>query len=131
MNMLNNIGELHDYYKFSYTHNQLILKKLMIIIEEYYSKERSLDFYASKMNLSIQHLCFIIKNETGKTLKDILAEFVIRDAQNRLLFTGMSIQEIAYSLNFADQSFFGRYFKRYSGVSPRTFRKLRNSRLYT
>ncbi len=60
---------------------------------------------------------------TGKTVTDIIAKLVITDAEAKLKSTDFTIQEIAYSLNFPDISFFGKYFKRYTGMSPKQYRE--------
>ena len=78
-----------------------------------------------KCTLSPQHLSTTIKKTTGKTLTDIISTFVIRDAQAKLRSTELTIQEIAYSLNFPDISFFrGNIFKRYTGMSPKQYRNM-------
>lgn len=59
------------------------------------------------MHLSPQHLSTTIKKITGKTLTDIISSFIINDAKAKLKSTEMTIQEIAYSLNFPDISFSG------------------------
>ena len=107
-----------------YSRSEEIVKDLIRIIVENYKKERNIAFYAEKVHLSPQHLCTTIKKATGKTLTDIISSFVIRDAQAKLRSTDLSIQEIAYSLNFSDTSFFGKYFKRYTGMSPKQYRNM-------
>ena len=73
--------------------------------------------------------CFIyplsttVNKITGKTVTDIIAKLVITDAEAKLKSTDLTIQEIAYSLNFPDISFFGKYFKRYTGMSPKQYRE--------
>ena len=69
-----------------------------------------------------QHLCMIVKQKTGRSVSDIIADMVIMDAKSQLKSTDMTIQEISYSLNFPNVSFFGKYFKRYVGASPQKFR---------
>lgn len=105
-----------------YNRNQEIVKELVRIVIQYYKTERNVSFYAEKMHLSPQHLSTTIKKITGKTLTDIISSFIIHDAQAKLRSTEMTIQEIAYSLNFPDISFFGKYFKRYTGMSPKQYR---------
>lgn len=107
-----------------YNRNQEIVKDLIRLVTEHYRQERNISFYADKMHLSPQHLSTTIKKTTGKTLTDIISTFVIRDAQGKLRSTELTIQEIAYSLNFTDISFFGKYFKRYTGVSPKQYRNM-------
>lgn len=110
--------------KLRYNRNEEIVKDLVKVIIDNYKTERSISFYADKMHLSPQHLSTTIKKTTGKTLTDIISSFVIRDAQAKLKSTELTIQEIAYSLNFPDISFFGKYFKRYTGMSPKQFRNM-------
>ena len=64
----------------------------------------------------------IVKQKTGRSVSDIIADMVIMDAKSQLKSTDLTIQEIAYSLNFPNVSFFGKYFKRYVGISPQKFR---------
>ena len=47
---------------------------------------------------------------------------VIMDAKAQLKSTEASVQSIAYSLNFTNMSFFGKYFKRHVGISPQEYR---------
>lgn len=105
-----------------YNRNQEIVKELVRIVVMNYHTERNVGFYADKMHLSPQHLSTTIKKITGKTLTDIISSFIINDAKAKLKSTEMTIQEIAYSLNFPDISFFGKYFKRYTGMSPKQYR---------
>ena len=105
-----------------YNRNQEIVKELVRTVVMNYHTERNVSFYAEKMHLSPQHLSTTIKKITGKTLTDIISSFIINDAKAKLKTTEMTIQEIAYSLNFPDISFFGKYFKRYTGMSPKQYR---------
>ena len=58
-----------------------------------------------------------------KTAHEIIADFVILSAKRMLKTTTMSIQEISDELNFANQSFFGKFFKQNTGLSPSSYRK--------
>lgn len=100
-----------------------IVKKLSRLIIANYTKERSPAFYADLLHLTPQHLSTTVSKVTGKKVTDIIAQLVIIDAQAKLRSTNLSIQEVAYSLNFPNVSFFGKYFKRYTGLSPRAFRE--------
>lgn len=105
-----------------YNRNQEIVKELVRMVVMNYHTERNVGFYADKLHLSPQHLSTTIKKITGKTLTDIISSFIINDAKAKLKSSEMTIQEIAYSLNFPDISFFGKYFKRYTGMSPKQYR---------
>lgn len=105
-----------------YNRNHEIVKELVRMVVMNYHTERNVGFYADKLHLSPQHLSTTIKKITGKTLTDIISSFIINDAKAKLKSSEMTIQEIAYSLNFPDISFFGKYFKRYTGMSPKQYR---------
>ena len=64
----------------------------------------------------------MVKDVTGRTCTDIISSMVIMDAKSQLKLTDASIQEISDALNFANISFFGKYFKRYVGMSPLEYR---------
>lgn len=99
-----------------------IYKDFLRAVRLHYRKERSVAFYAEVLAISQQHLGTTVKQVSGQTLSDIIAHLVIMDAQAQLRSTDLPIQQIAYSLNFPDVSFFGKYFKRYVGVSPQKYR---------
>lgn len=99
-----------------------ISKKFIQLVMENYTSNRQTSFYASQLSITSQHLCMIIKQKTGRSVSDIIADMVIMDAKSQLKATDLTIQEISYSLNFPNVSFFGKYFKRYVGVSPQHYR---------
>lgn len=105
-----------------YSRNHEIVRELLRMAIQNYRTERNVSFYADKLHLSPQHLSTTVKKVTGKTLTEIISKLVIHDAQAKLRSSELTIQEIAYSLNFPDISFFGKYFKRYTGMSPKQYR---------
>lgn len=104
------------------TRSDEIQKKFLGLVMKHYTSNRQTSFYASHLSISPQHLCMIVKQKTGRSVSDIIADMVIMDAKSQLKSTDLTIQEISYSLNFPNVSFFGKYFKRYVGVSPQKFR---------
>lgn len=99
-----------------------ICRELIQLIMQHYQTERRAQFYASKLGVSIQHLSTTVKEVTGKNTLNIISYIVIMDAKAKLKSTNMTIQEIAYSLNFPSASFFGKYFKKHVGMTPVEFR---------
>ncbi|WP_294589804.1 helix-turn-helix domain-containing protein [uncultured Bacteroides sp.] len=99
-----------------------ICRELVQLVIENYTNERRAQFYADKLGVSLQHLSTTIKQVTGKNVLDIIAHVVMVDVKAKLKSTDMTIQEIAYSLNFPSASFFGKYFKRHMGMSPLEYR---------
>ncbi len=99
------------------------VKDFMHLIHEYHRSERSVSFYASRLFISPKYLSLIIKESTGRSAAEWIDEYVILEAKNMLRFSGKNIQQIAYDLNFANQSAFGKYFKHLTGMSPTQFQK--------
>ena len=100
-----------------------ILWKFLTLLKEYHKQQRSVNFYADKLYISPKHLSSVIKQMSHKTAHEIIANFVILSAKRMLKTTTMSIQEISDELNFANQSFFGKFFKQNTGLSPSSYRK--------
>ena len=80
-------------------------------------------FYARQLNITPKYLSSVVKEVSGKTAARWIDESVILEAKTLLKYSGMSIQEIAYSLNFSTQSFFGKYFKQHTGTSPSRYKR--------
>lgn len=99
-----------------------ICKELVQAVTQHYTTERRAQFYADTLGISLQHLSTTVKLVTGKNVLDIIAYVVIMDAKAKLKSTRMTIQEVAFSLNFPSASFFGKYFRRYVGMTPLEFR---------
>lgn len=102
--------------------NEEISKEFAQLVVQHYSKERSITFYAQKIGITPTHLSNTVKHTTGRTVMDIISEMVITDAKAQLKSTHSPINEISDSLNFANVSFFGKYFKRHVGVGPLKYR---------
>lgn len=100
-----------------------ILWKFLTLLKQYHKEERTVNFYADKMCISPKHLSSVIKQMSHKTAHEIIADFVTMTAKRLLKTTTMSIQEISDELNFANQSFFGKFFKQNTGQSPSAYRR--------
>ena len=82
-------------------------------------------FYADELCITTRYLSTVVQRMTGVTPKDIIDTRCIQEIKMLLCTTNDSIQEIAFRLNFPDQSFCARYFKRNTGMSPVEYRKSR------
>lgn len=100
-----------------------ILWKFLALLKQYHKEERTVNFYADKLCISPKHLSSVIKQMSHKTAHEIIADFVTISAKRMLKTTTLSIQEISDELNFANQSFFGKFFKQNTGQSPSSYRK--------
>lgn len=93
------------------------------LIMEHYKTERTVAFYADKLCLSPRYLSFLVKKVSGRLVSDLIDRAVILDAQLQLKSTDRTIQQIADDLNFANPSFFSKFFKRHTGLTPRQYRE--------
>ena len=98
-------------------------KNFIVLVDRYHRQKRFLDFYAERLGVSSKHLSRTVKRYTGIASVDWIEHYTISDAKILLRTTNLSIKEIAERLNFSSQSFFGKYFKKYEGISPKDFRR--------
>lgn len=98
------------------------VRDFMQLINRYHTKERSVGFYADKLYISPKYLSLIIKESTGKSAAQWIDECVIMEAKTCSVFRE-NIQQIAYELNFSNQSSFGKFFKHLTGMSPTEFQR--------
>ncbi len=78
--------------------------------------------FAEKLNVSPNYLSDTVKKETGKTPTQIIKERTILEAKSLLRNTELTISEVAYFLTFDDPSYFAKYFKSTTGISPSDFK---------
>ena len=101
---------------------EILFKEFIRLVSEHHRKERRVDFYAERMFLSSKHFSTVIKKVSGKTAGQWIDEYVILEAKTLLKYSAMSIQEVAYYMNFPNPSFFGKYFKQHTGMSPSDYK---------
>ncbi len=99
------------------------VRDFLQMLHTYYRQERSVAFYADKLFISPKYLSMIMREVTGRSAAEWIDELVILEAKNLLRFSGKNIQQIAYDLNFTNQSSFGKYFKHLTGMSPTEFQR--------
>ena len=103
--------------------NQLLFDKFMSLLKVYHATEHQAKFYANTLCLTPNYLSGVIKAYSGKSVSEWINEYVVTEAKILLCNTDLSVQEIAYRLNFATQSAFGKYFKLQTGLGPRAYRR--------
>lgn len=102
--------------------NAAYFNAFLEVLSTHYLQERSVGFYAEQLHLTPKYLTTLLRSTTGRTASEWIDEYVILEAKNLLKYSTMNIQEIAYYLNFPNQSFFGRYFKQHTGMTPSAYR---------
>ena len=99
-----------------------LFNRFMMLLEKDYKISRDVNYYAEKMNISSKYLTNIVSLVTGHTPKTIIDQYVILQLKMHLKRTTQSIKEMAWEFHFADVSFFCRYFKKHTGLTPQQIR---------
>lgn len=99
-----------------------LFNRFMMLLERDYKISRDVNYYAAQMNISSKYLTNIVSQVTGHTPKTIIGQYVILQLKLHLKRSTQSIKEMAWEFHFADVSFFCRYFKKHTGLTPQQIR---------
>ena len=111
-------NELHDM-----KHKENIFKIFIHLASNNFKRERQINFYADRMNITSTYLSRIVREVSGNTVCGYLQSFLYSEACKMLKMTDKTIGEISTELKFNDQSAFTKFFKQKSGISPKAFRE--------
>lgn len=106
-----------------FTSSEYLFKEFMDLVMAFHHKERNVTFYANRLNVTSKYLSIVCKRVSGSTAFDIINSYTIKDIKYMLTETRKTIKEISNELNFDNMSFFGKYVKRYLGMSPKHYRE--------
>jgi AraC-like DNA-binding protein len=99
------------------------LMKFKALLENNFHKERQPSFYAAQMGISPNNFSKICKQHFLKTPSRLIHDRVILESKKLIHLSYMNIKEIAAELNFDDENYFSRYFKKHTGITPTAFRE--------
>lgn len=99
-----------------------IFRKFRKLLTAHYRQHHDIGFYADELHISTTYLSRIVKQTTGNTVRFLISELICADARRMLVCTDLDIKEIASQLGFSDQSVFGKFFVKKTGLSPLKFR---------
>ena len=103
--------------------NETLVFRFRKLITSQIQNLHSVKEYADLLSVSPNHLNKTIKNTTGKTASEIINESLLMEAKALLSLPHLSVSEIAFALGVDDVSYFSRFFKKHSGMSPSDYRK--------
>jgi len=101
----------------------ILTKEFLVLAKDNFKKERQLQFYADRLFITPRYLSRVVKECSGSSAAEWIERYVILEARALLKSTNMTIQQISDELNFPSQTFFGKYFKRRVGMSPKEYRR--------
>lgn len=102
-----------------------LFMKFISKVQQYYKEERNVIFYADKLCVTPKYLSSVIHEVSGKYATDWITDYVILEAKGMLRVENRSVKDVCNSLNFANQSFFAKYFKQHTGYTPKEYKNLR------
>ena len=103
-------------------HKKRIIDQFMSLLEQSDGRIRRVDVFASQLNITPRYLSAILKEVMNRRPSVYIQHFTLKAIEHRLRFTEMTMQEIAYDLRFPNASFFGKYFKEHTGMTPLEYR---------
>ena len=106
-----------------HTRQDDIFIKYMNLVSNNFREHREVSWYAEQLCITPKYLTTVVKHVSGKSANEWIWNSVIGEAKLELRSTHKPIQQIAEDLHFSSQSFFGKYFRQYTGMSPQAFRK--------
>lgn len=99
-----------------------VVRRYQELVERHFRQVQRTAGYAQKLSITPGHLTALCTTHLGRSAKRLLQERIALEARRILLYTDRTAEAIAHELGFADPSYFGRFFKRVSGMSPQRFR---------
>lgn len=124
-------GESEPQHHYEMKRADGIIKQLTELLIENIHRETEVGFYAEKLCISKQYLSLIVKEKTRVSIGKVIASMRIEMAARLLRNPDLSIQQIAEQMNFSDQSSFGKFFKKHTGISPWKYRQTLKKTLLT
>lgn len=116
--------ERHGHVSGRYTsRSSELFARFMHLLTKYYRDSRQVTFYAEKLNVTPKYLNAIILEQTGKTAKTAIDDYVVMQLKLTLQTTDRTVNETAWQYNFSSLSFFCDYFRRHVGLTPMAYRR--------
>lgn len=103
--------------------SQDLLFQFQELIEANFATLKTPKEYANQLHITPNYLNSFCKKRSGKSAGELIRQRIILEAKRLLAHTQLPVAQVAYQLNFNDNSYFGRFFKKYAGITPEEFRK--------
>ena len=118
----NNILKDNNQINNSGLHGRKLADRFVQLVEQSDGRIRRVDEFAQMLNVTPKYLSKLLMDTMHRKPSVIVAFFTLQAIENRLRYTDMTMQQIADDLHFANASFFGKYFKEHSGMTPMEYR---------
>ncbi len=105
------------------TRQDMIFRRFMTLLATDITTSREVKYYADKLCISPKYLTIVTRQMSSRSASDWITRSAILNAKAKLATTNCSVQQIADELNFPNPSFFGQYFLRHTGMTPKEYRR--------
>ncbi|MBL1408491.1 helix-turn-helix domain-containing protein [Sphingobacterium faecale] len=109
--------------QFSLSRKDQLAAQFQFLVSEHFIEKRFVSAYAELLHVHPNYLNDVVKEATGFPASHFIQKQMIQEAKSRLLQTNDTVAMIALALNFTEYSYFGRFFKKHTGMTPLAFRK--------
>jgi len=99
-----------------------IVEKFVWMVNEDCGQHRFVDHYANRLHITPKYLSTLVRASLDRTPSDVIRLVTMKEIERRLRYTDESIKQISISMDFPNTSFFGKYFKQHSGMTPNSYR---------
>jgi len=107
----------------SFSRAEQICGQYLSLVELHCREQHSVEWYASQMSIASKYLSNVVKQTLSISPNACIDKVLTRQAKSLLASTSLTVQQIAYRLGFLNQSHFGTFFKRQTGLSPKAFKE--------
>lgn len=118
--------EISRKYSETYSHQthsyNIKINTFEMLLEQYFRQEKLPSFYAEKLNITLKHLNRICNEILEKTATEVIMNRVVLETKRMLIDKQLAVNEVAYAVGYEDYSYFSRFFKKQTGMSPTEFR---------
>lgn len=104
-------------------HSNPVFSKFLHLVDEYFKEERSVSFYAEKLNISPNYLNIICKKSINSSASSLIQDRILLEAKRLLKVSKMSVKDIVFDLGFYDQASFSKFFKSHTRMTPSQFKE--------
>lgn len=101
-----------------------LFKNFIKLVKDNYLNHRSITFYADKLCVSPKYLSSVVHKVSEKYATEWINQYVILEAKSMLRMEDTNIKDVSNHLNFANQSFFAKFFKKHTGYTPKEYKAL-------
>ena len=107
----------------SRSREQTIFDRFILLVTQHCAEHHQIGYYAERMCLTERYLSTVIRQTSGTTAKDWIDRAIINRIKVELRHTDKSVAQISYDMNFPNSSFFSKYFKRLTQMTPAEYRR--------